>query len=316
MQIGDMLSDRIKELLTSGKADRVFAWETGELVFDRSPRVFSKGLKGFVCDDFCIQNLCKYMIEETKKDGKILVLLKPCDTRGLELLKKENRIKRDKIYALGVPCGGMADGEKIKNLGIKGILSVRDGGDVFVIETAEGEKTVDKSDVTADKCLSCQSKEHIDCDEVFMPEKSKDTAVIDRFVQVEEIEKMTEDERFSFWRSQLSKCIRCNACRNVCPACSCEKCIFDNDNSGMASKANADDFEESLYHIIRSFHVCGRCVDCGECSRVCPQNIPLHLINRKYIKDISMLYGSEDKPALLTFDKNDPEPDFLSGRGI
>ena len=34
-----------------------------------------------------------------------------------------------------------------------------------------------------------------------------------------------------------------------------------------------------------------RCTDCGECSRVCPQHIPLHLLNRKFIKDIDSFYG-------------------------
>ena len=83
----------------------------------------------------------------------------------------------------------------------------------------------------------------------------------------------------------------------------------------MDSKANADDFEENLYHIIRSFHVCGRCTDCGECSRVCPEKIPLHLLNRKYIKDIHELYGDEDEAALLTFTKDDAEPSVVYERG-
>ena len=47
---------------------------------------------------------------------------------------------------------------------------------------------------------------------------------------------------------------------------------------------------ENMFHIIRAFHVAGRCTDCGECSRVCPQNIPLHLLNRKFIKDIDTFY--------------------------
>ena len=46
-----------------------------------------------------------------------------------------------------------------------------------------------------------------------------------------------------------------------------------------------------MFHIIRAFHVAGRCTDCGECSRVCPQHIPLHLLNRKFIKDIDEFYG-------------------------
>jgi ferredoxin len=46
-----------------------------------------------------------------------------------------------------------------------------------------------------------------------------------------------------------------------------------------------------MFHIIRAYHVAGRCTDCGECSRVCPEHIPLHLLNRKFIKDFNDLYG-------------------------
>ena len=58
----------------------------------------------------------------------------------------------------------------------------------------------------------------------------------DRFDEVEKLEDMTPDERFAFWQGELSRCIRCNACRNVCPACTCEKCVFDNPNSGVAEQ--------------------------------------------------------------------------------
>ncbi|MFR8333012.1 MAG: 4Fe-4S binding protein [Oscillospiraceae bacterium] len=78
--------------------------------------------------------------------------------------------------------------------------------------------------------------------------------------------------------------MRCNACRNVCPACSCEKCVFDNHCIRQwRTRPRPTRFEENMFHIIRAFHVAGRCTDCGECSRVCPQHIPLHLLNRKFI---------------------------------
>ena len=76
-----------------------------------------------------------------------------------------------------------------------------------------------------------------------------------------------------------------------------------------------------MFHIIRAFHVAGRCTDCGECSRVCPQNIPLHLLNRKFIKDINELYGefqagedTETRAPLNIFDKNDVEPGVVYER--
>ena len=134
---------------------------------------------------------------------------------------------------------------------------------------------------------------------------------------------MTSEERFEFWRGELSRCIRCNACRNVCPACTCEQCVFDNPNSGVAQKAAADSFEEKNFHIIRAFHVAGRCTDCGECSRVCPEHIPLHLLNRKFIKDIDELYGdytagtdTESRHPLTSYTFGDVEPSVVHERGV
>ena len=100
------------------------------------------------------------------------------------------------------------------------------------------------------------------------------------------------------------------------------KCVFDNPASGIAAKANDDKFEEQLFHVIRAFHVSGRCTDCGECSRVCPQNIPLHLLNRKFIKDIDDFYGEYQAGAevgsrapLVNYTLDDLEPGEVFERG-
>ena len=77
-----------------------------------------------------------------------------------------------------------------------------------------------------------------------------------------------------------------------------------------------------MFHIIRAFHVAGRCTDCGECSRVCPEGIPLHLFNRKFIKDINELYGeytagaeAGSRAPLVNFDMDDAEPSIVNERG-
>ena len=81
-------------------------------------------------------------------------------------------------------------------------------------------------------------------------------------------------------------------------------------------------FFQSQLSIIRAFHVAGRCTDCGECSRVCPQGIPLHLFNRKFIKDIDTFYGeyqagedSTSKGPLTNFTFEDVEPSIVAERG-
>lgn len=339
-----LVKDKVEKLLADETVNRVIGWKKGEFFYDNTPAVFSDedGLEGFVYDSFCASNLSKYLINESKSEsknsGKILALLKPCDTYSFNQLIKEHRINRDNVYVLGIECRGMIDINKIKDLGIRGIISVEEMDykceesddekdkkcDRFVVKTIYGERTCKRSEVLLEKCLCCKGKQHVAYDELVMtdediPENISKTATKDRFELVKKLEVMTPDERFSFWRSELSRCIRCNACRNVCPACSCVKCVFDNDNSGVASKANTDTSEENLFHIIRAFHVAGRCTDCGECSRVCPQHIPLHLLNRKIIKDINEFYGEyqagadiESLAPLTNFTKEDIEPSTVT----
>ncbi len=307
--------ERATALLESGEVQRVVGWKKGDFCHDPSPAVFESvdELKDFVYDWFCGANLSKYLIQIAKKDGKTAVFLKPCDTYSFNQLVKEHRIAREKVHVIAVECLGKLDIEKIKAKGVSFVQGVEVNGDSVKVLSLDGETTLNKEEIKLSKCETCNKTHQAKEEEIIIHERPQ--REVNRFAEVEKLEKMTEDERFAFWKAQLSKCIRCNACRNVCPACSCVKCVFDNPQSGVAAKANDDSFEEQLFHIIRAFHVVGRCTDCGECSRVCPQNIPLHLLNRKYIHDIDNLYGeyqagetTDGKTPLTSFTEGDVEP--------
>ncbi len=289
----DVLINKAKELLENGTVNRVLGLKRGEFSYDLTPYVFKNEEElesDFVYNDFAAANFSKYLVRETQKDGKVLVFLKPCDTYSFNQLLTEHRIVRENVYAVGIPCDGMVDINKVKGAVGEGILNISSSDNNLVVETLyDGEKTIDKKSVLAERCENCKSKKHVFYDELLG--ESGEILDSNRFDEVEKLEKMTEEERFLFWQNELSRCIRCNACRDACPACTCEKCVFDNANSGVENKAIADSFEEKMFHVIRAFHVAGRCTDCGECSRVCPQNIPLHLLNRKFIKDINTFYG-------------------------
>ncbi len=321
------MQERIKakaiELLESGVCSRVLGWKTGEFFYDVTPAVFESREeieRDFVFGPFCGANLSKYLIAESRKGGKVGAFLKPCDTYSFQQLQKEHRILPENVYAVGVQCGGMCDIDAIRAAGIKGVLDVEEQGDSLLVHTLYGDKSLDRAAALSERCRVCKSKKILGCAELIGEQGEEQPSA--RFEQVTELEAMTPEERFAFWRGELSRCIRCNACRNVCPACSCEKCVFDNPSSGAENKAPANSFEENLFHIIRAFHVAGRCTDCGECSRVCPQHIPLHLLNRKFIKDINELYGPyqagadmDAKPPLVNFQADDPEPSVVRERG-
>ena len=319
------LIDRAKELLADGTVVRVLGWKKGDLGFNPEPAYFESAEaldNDFVYDGFCGANLSKYMIEASKLEGKTLVFLKPCDTFSFNQLIKEHRVDREKAYIIGVGCKGKLNIEAIKAMGIKGILSVEGASmdsdcEKLTVKTLYGDKEINYNDAMLERCHVCKGKEHQISDEVML--ESRDTKDQERFAEIEKIEAMTPMEKFEFFKKELSKCIRCNACRNVCPACSCRKCVFDSTKFDTATKANVDSFEEKMFHIIRAFHVAGRCTDCGECSRVCPQGIPLHLFNRKFIKDIDTFYGefqagsdSETKGPLTNFTFDDVEPSIVT----
>ena len=287
--VTDAVLARAKELLSNGTVNRVIGWEKGLFEDDQTPRVFTSVEeldKDFIYNDYSVATVSKYLIKETKKEGKILAFLKANDTYSFNQLVKEHRVNRDNVYIVAVPSNGEAQKGKIHVV-------------YDEIMDTDGKISAKKEESQEDK-------------EAFNKE---------RFEMIAKLEAMTADERFAFWQNELSKCIRCNACRNVCPACTCEQCVFDNPKSGVSQKAAADSFEEKMFHIIRAFHVAGRCTDCGECSRVCPQNIPLYLLNRKYIKDVDEIYGeyqagedTESRAPLNTYKTDDVEPSIVYER--
>jgi len=250
------LVNRAKELLSSGAVNRVLGWKKGDLGYNPEPAFFetAEELEEFVYNGFCGANLSKYMIEACKQEGKTLVMLKPCDSYSFNQLLKEHRVVRENAYIIGVGCRGKLDVERMKKLGIKGITAVSgaemDGPDTLTVETLYGTKTCAYNDAMLERCHVCKGKEHMVYDEVIG--ESKDTKDAERFSEVEKIEAMSPEEKFAFFQKELSKCIRCNACRNVCPACSCRKCVFDSTKFDSAQKANVDSFEEKMFHIIRA----------------------------------------------------------------
>ena len=316
-KIEQLIKEKAKDLLAAEQVTSVIAWQKGELFYDNAPAYFSKTeeLGALVYNAFCAANLSKYLIANTKKAEKTAVFLKPCDTYSLNQLLKDRRVQREQVLVIGIPCAGMVDINKIKEQGLKGIIGITEDGDNLKVATAYGKKEVARAEVLLNKCLACKGSAYAVSDETLGEPVAVKHAPYDRFAEVGKLESLSPQERFAFWQQELSKCIRCNACRDICPACSCEQCLFDNPDSSLAGKANSNNAEEQLFHIIRAYHVAGRCTDCGECRRVCPQGIRLDLLNRKFIKDINEFYGAyqagadaDTNPPLLTFDVDDIEP--------
>ncbi len=241
------LKERLQELLDNGTVDCVIGWTKGEFIYDTTPAIFTKesGLNGFVYNSFCGANLSKYLVSQITSDKKFAVVLKPCDTYSMNQLITEHRVNRENIYIVGVGCSGHLDIDKIKAQGVSGITNVVDNDNNIIINSIYGDASMEKAAVLLSKCQSCKGAELKIADEI-IGEGIATPACDARFDGVKKLEAMTAEQRFAFWKKELSKCIRCNACRNICPACTCRTCVFDNARSNVAAKANATPYHKGF----------------------------------------------------------------------
>lgn len=139
-------------------------------------------------------------------------------------------------------------------------------------------------------CERCGHRNPMSYDEL-LGEAVAEIPANERFLKVDEIDKLPFEERRAHWDKQFDKCIRCYACRNVCPACNCRECFADQYRTGWQGK-KTNKAENTIYGLTRAYHVGDRCIECGECERVCPMNLSVMQLPGKMLKDINDIFGS------------------------
>jgi ferredoxin len=308
-----MGADRMAELRAAiagelGNVDFVLGYSRGFDPLHATPVSVrsEKDLDKLIFDPTCVQNLatCLYGL----RGKRMGLVVKGCDSRSVMQLMQEKIVDRANLVLFGMPCDGVLDMGKVRvQTDITRVQEAHFEGDKVRLVLADGEKTLEKRAVLADKCLRCHYPNPVVADHMIGPELPV-TGVEDTYADVTALEKLSTQERFDFWKRQMSRCIRCYACRNACPLCVCKHvCLADSREPHWLS-AEATLQEKWLFQVMHALHLAGRCTECGECQRSCPEGIPILLLKRKMNKELKELFNYE---AGVSLDAVPPLHTFL-----
>jgi ferredoxin len=306
--------DKIKEisrrLLKEAKVDMVIGFRKGTVVMMNEPCFVkaAEDIDNLVWDSNCGINLANYLTNRTEKIG---IVAKGCDSRNIVTHIIENKIKREQVVIIGVPCKGMIDRHKIEAMAEAEITEVIETDDTIQIKGDGFEKTLDKQKVLQQNCAICIHRNPVIYDEL-VADEVKEQEDVDRYADVRHIETMSPDDKWDFFEDLFSTCIRCYACRNACPLCYCPTCFVDESRPQWVGKSQ-DPTDIRTFHFLRAYHCAGRCTDCGACERACPMGIKVRLLTKKLEKDCLELFdweagmSLEKRPPLDTYRPDDPD---------
>lgn len=311
------LRNEAKALLEQGRVDYIIGYEAGSLKFTTTPLITNDkdDVDRLVINPFIANNLSVFLRETNGRAG---IVAKGCDSRCIVSLIQDQQIARENLVIIGVPCSGVIDIAKIENLVGKDRDEIDDiawEGDKAAVTIGGVRKEFPAKEVLMDDCLSCEMPAPQEYD-ILLDEAGP--LVCDKELsrsQLKELEDMPPEQRWAYWKNEFSRCIRCYACRQVCPACFCERCFVEESEPQWLSPLPR--WQDNLmFQVGRMIHVAGRCTDCGECQRACPVNIPLRSLSKKMEEIIDELFhykagtDKEAPPLMAAYELEEAE-DFI-----
>ena len=308
------LRSEAKSLLEQGKVDYIIGFEPGSLKFTTTPLITSDrgDTSRLVITPFIVNNLSVYL---TEVKGRVGIVVKGCDSRSIVSLLQDNKIAREDIVILGIPCHGLIDLSKVEQLVAKDRDEIDDisrDGDRVMVTVGGNKKEFPISETLFDNCLGCELPTPQEYD-ILLGEPTSPASDEGRVASQEEINRLkdkTPEQRWEFWRNEFDRCIRCYACRNICPACFCERCFVEETEPPWVLPVPR--WQDNLvFQVMRNIHVAGRCTDCGECERACPMNIPLRSLSREMYDIVDELFhykagmDKDASPFLAAYEATD-----------
>ncbi|MBC7238227.1 MAG: 4Fe-4S dicluster domain-containing protein, partial [Chloroflexi bacterium] len=244
-----------------------------------------------------------------ERDKRIGVVALGCTSRSLAVLLQEKQIARDLLHIIGVACPGMLDVKKLEDMvNLRKVEAIREDGDEIIVEP-QGLR-LNRRELLFDSCQLCPYPTPVLYDEIIGERREG----VGGFPDVEEMEKLSPQEREDYLNERFALCIRCFACRLTCPSCYCKECFAESLLPRFVSHQVTME-DSRVFHLNRAMHLAGRCVSCGECLRACPLGVPMFILHRKMEKSAFELFqytsglDPSQPPLLNTYSPNDPDPE-------
>lgn len=310
-ELENKIREEARRLLESGEVKLVIGYASGSAPFVTTPAFIEKpeDVDRLVWNPACANNLAVY-IPKVGKTDKVAIVAKPCDVKSIVTLLQESQIERENVYIIGLTCGGIVESGELREAGIKltEVTGLDWSGGKINVATKSGEVSFEAAAVEKSGCRYCRSRTPVISDVIIGDEVTPEG--VDEYQ--DGLPESTEERR-EYWAKQFERCIRCYACRQVCPSCYCHTCFADRrDLKWITKRARGE--EAWMFHATRAMHLAGRCISCGECSRVCPVGIPVMKLTKELEKHVKELWDfeagmdPESEPALGTFTMEDADP--------
>ena len=259
---------------------------------------------------------------------RLALVLRPCEIRALIELAKLNQCQMDKILLIGIECKGRMENRQFleqldtvenltdefyrdTNLQEKICFSCATclhfqptSADIsfFITDNTNevrigvfansnhGEEFLNTLGIQLLEDGESHQKQMKERVETRLKEREKRNAEIK-----EKINPM------SAFQSLIANCLNCYNCRMACPVCYCKECVFITDvflhePELLLSRAQKKGqlkmpTDTTMFHLTRLTHMSHSCVGCGQCSSVCPSDIPVADIFRAVADEVQDLYS-------------------------
>lgn len=108
---------------------------------------------------------------------------------------------------------------------------------------------------------------------------------------------------FHAYADEFSRCMKCYGCREACPLCFCEDCCLEAEGPEWVPGGYTP--AAPFFHLTRMVHMVDACTNCGQCSEVCPCEIPVAKVWDTVNNKVREIYGyvsgfKSDEPIPFT----------------